>query len=1044
MNRIYNVVWSTACQSMVMVSELTGSRGKRERGPRSITGRLGLVSLSGLLFAGPAIAEYTAGGGTATDGCTTFFSYNTPNNRYYDPSASDASRYGNTVDAACAIAIGNNAQANGQGSIALGDQSQAAIGGVALGSLAQSKASSAVALGPTALASGFNSFAAMRQAGASGDFSMAIGTASSSNSRGSIALGYSSTASADYAISIGSSETSQDAGYDSVTNTAASGVSSVAIGRGVKSSGTRSVALGADAAASNFETLALGSGAKASGLNGSAAIGNAATADGRGSIAVGTSGSSGTTTVASGADSLAIGNGAKSPDQAGAAVGFNANAEGVSSLAVGADANAIGAGTVSLGRDAATSYDNSVALGAGSQTGSSAPTGSAYSTGTEAPASEVSIGSSSSQRRLTNLAAGSAGTDAVNVNQLNSVAQDTATALGGGSGFDSKSGEFTAPSYSVGGQDFDSVGGAIARQDTISRSMGSDIADVLGGGATYSPENGAISAPQYSLGDGNGSTTEVASIGDAVNNLDDRTRTNTAGISANADEITNLSDAVNSGTVGLVQQSAPGEAITVAAGTDGTSVDLTNNADESRRLTGVSDGDLAADSSDAVNGSQLLATNQNVTTAQMTADNASASAQRANQGVADTATALGGGASYDPATGDFTAPSYTVSDGQGGTTEVASIGDAVNNLDDRTRTNTAGISANADEITNLSDAVNSGTVGLVQQSAPGEAITVAAGTDGTSVDLTNNADESRRLTGVSDGDLAADSSDAVNGSQLWAIQNQITGVQEGNTKYSKITPGMNGAHSSVATGKGSMALGSGSRATGERSVAQGQGASVTSDGGIALGSNSEATRAGMNGGKEAFSGQTVASNQGALSVGSEGGERQIANVAGGTQATDAVNVRQLGAVQAGSVNYDHNEDGSVNYSSVTLGQKGTPAQVHNVAAGEAETDAANVGQLRALDQNFREQLGGLYNKIVDVEDQANAGTASALAAASVPQATLPGKSMVAAGAGTYSGESAVSVGISRLADNGRWTTKFNFTGDTQSNFGAGIGVGFQW
>src|SRR5690606_10316679 len=120
------------------------------------------------------------------------------------------------------------------------------------------------------------------------------------------------------------------------------------------------------------------------------------------------------------------------------------------------------------------------------------------------PASEVSIGSASDQRRLTNLADGSAETDAVNVRQLNSVAQNAATALGGGASVDPATGTFTAPTYAVGGQNFDNVGDALAQQDSVVTQQGNDTAAALGGGATYDPATGEVTAPTYTLGDGAG------------------------------------------------------------------------------------------------------------------------------------------------------------------------------------------------------------------------------------------------------------------------------------------------------------------------------------------------------------------------------------------------------------------------------------------------------------------------------------------------------------------------------------------------------------
>jgi len=53
----------------------------------------------------------------------------------------------------------------------------------------------------------------------------------------------------------------------------------------------------------------------------------------------------------------------------------------------------------------------------------------------------------------------------------------------------------------------------------------------------------------------------------------------------------------------------------------------------------------------------------------------------------------------------------------------------------------------------------------------------------------------------------------------------------------------------------------------------------------------------------------------------------VAGCSGGTQATDAVNVRQLQAVQQTTVRYDTNVDGTVNYNSVTMGNGGSPASI---------------------------------------------------------------------------------------------------------------------
>ncbi|MDR5860678.1 hypothetical protein FZZ93_07575 [Halomonas eurihalina] len=414
----------------------------------------------------------------------------------------------------------------------------------------------------------------------------------------------------------------------------------------------------------------------------------------------------------------------------------------------------------------------------------------------------------------------------------------------------------------------------------------------------------------------------------------------------------------------------------VVAGSDPASTVSVGDMGAERTVTNVAAGRVSADSTDAVNGSQLHATNQVVGQ-------------------------IGG----------------RVIEVEG---DVKALGDRVTNVE-------GGVSNISNDLAELDD----------------QAVKYDTSDDG-SVDydtINLNGDDGTTITNLGDGEVSADSSDAVNGGQLWEVKEKLTNIEVGETTYFKAN---SEAVDARAEGAESVAMGPESVAAGDDSVAVGNGARAESDGGVALGAGSQATREGMNGAEEAFSNESVASTQGAVSVGSEGGERQISHVAGGTEDMDAVNVRQLEAVQTGSVNYDRHEDGGVDYSSVTLGHEGTSTRIRNVAPGEALTDAANVGQLQELNQQFNQQIGGLSNRIDDVEDDANAGTASAIATASVPQAYLPGKSMVSAGAGTYSGESAVAVGVSRLSDNGRWAVKLNASGDSQGNFGTGIGAGFHW
>ncbi|MGJ8525926.1 hypothetical protein LMG33818_001674 [Halomonadaceae bacterium LMG 33818] len=438
-----------------------------------------------------------------------------------------------------------------------------------------------------------------------------------------------------------------------------------------------------------------------------------------------------------------------------------------------------------------------------------------------------------------------------------------------------------------------------------------------------------------------------------------------------------------------------------------------------KKVTNVADGDISSTSTDAVNGSQLWSVQQD----------ASAGWNLTTNGGQDKTNIAPGG--------------------------TVDIGTAPGEKNLKVTQNGSNVQVS---MNNNLDLGKDGSVKTGNTTVNNDGVTIANGPSMTSSGINAGGD---KITNVADGDVSQNSTDAVNGSQLWNAEQNINNITTNGTKYfhansDEADSQANGSNSvaigpeavadgasSIASGEGATAKGSAAVASGAHSKAEannatalGANADAKSSGSVALGANSVADRSGMNGKKEAFSGTTVNSTQGAVSVGSAGNERQITNVAGGTEDTDAVNVRQLKSVQQGAVNYDKNADGTTNYNSVTMkGDGGT--QIHNVAAGTSGTDAANVNQLDQLGNN-------LVHRMRDVKQDADAGTASALAAANLPQSMIPGKSMISAGAGTYQGQSAVSVGLSRLSDNGRVVFKGSMTGDTQGHFGAGVGVGWQW
>nr|AAF42531.1 outer membrane protein GNA992 [Neisseria meningitidis] len=124
---------------------------------------------------------------------------------------------------------------------------------------------------------------------------------------------------------------------------------------------------------------------------------------------------------------------------------------------------------------------------------------------------------------------------------------------------------------------------------------------------------------------------------------------------------------------------------------------------------------------------------------------------------------------------------------------------------------------------------------------------------------------------------------------------------------------------------------------------------------------------------------------------------------------------------------------------LNVGSKDTnkPVRITNVAPGVKEGDVTNVAQLKGVAQN-------LNNRIDNVDGNALAGIAQAIATAGLVQAYLPGKSMMAIGGGTYRGEAGYAIGYSSISDGGNWIIKGTASGNSRGHFGASASVGYQW
>jgi trimeric autotransporter adhesin len=548
-------------------------------------------------------------------------------------------------------------------------------------------------------------------------------------------------------------------------------------------------------------------------------------------------------------------------------------------------------------------------------------------------------------------------------------------------------------------------------------------------------------------------TSDIGTLNTSVTNLDGRVTT-TEG------SITNLQTQISSGTVGLVQQSAAGEHLTVGANTDGTEVNFAGTAGE-RKLTGVAEGELSETSTDAVNGSQLNATNMHLAaTDKQVAQN---------------------------------------------TSDIDTLNTSVTNIDGRVTTAEG-------SITNLQTQISNGALGMVQQSAAGQNLTVGKDTDGAAVDFTGT-NGTRKLTGVANGTndsdaltvaqmkamglydpvndrilgalvyddntmatatlggtngttlnnlapglIAAGSMQAVNGGQLFDLQanfqsqfdqlssnygnldGRVGAIEQGLADGSigdggGITdPSLPGTgEGSVAVGDGADASGTGSTAVGTGSNASGENSTAIGSGAIASGDNSTANGAGAvasGNGSTATGAGAVASGNGSTANGNNASATGSNSTALGSNSSATGN--NSVALGAGSVADRDN--------SVSVGSAGNERQITNVAAGTARTDAANWGQVQdAVNgvQNWADQKFTQLNKRVNAMGAMGAaGTQMAINAAGV----TPGNGRIAVGVGAQGSQAALSVGYAKaINERARFSLGVTASG-SDTNVGVGFGV----
>ncbi|ENK2901469.1 YadA-like family protein [Escherichia coli] len=691
MNKIFKVIWNPATGNYTVTSETAKSRGKKSGRSKLLISALvagGMLSSFGALAnAGNDNGQgVDYGSGSAGDGWVAI------------GKGAKANTFMNTSGSS--TAVGYDAIAEGQYSSAIGSKTHA-IGGasMAFGVSAISEGDRSIALGASSYSLGQYSMALGRYSKALGKLSIAMGDSSKAEGANAIALGNATKATEIMSIALGDTANASKAYSMALgASSVASEENAIALGRSSVASGTDSLAFGRQSLASAANAIAIG--AETEAAENATAIGNNAKAKGTNSMAMGFG------SLADKVNTIALGNGSQALADNAIAIGQGNKADGVDAIALGNGSQSRGLNTIALGTASNATGDKSLALGSNS----SANGINSVALGADSIAdldNTVSVGNSSLKRKIVNVKNGaikSDSYDAINGSQLYAISDSVAKRLGGGAAVDVDDGTVTAPTYNLKNGSKNNVGAALAVLDEntlqwdqtkgkysaahgTSSPTASVITDVADGTISASSKDAVNGSQLKATNDDVEANT--ANIATNTSNI----ATNTANIATNTTNITNLTDSVGDLQADALLWNETKKAFSAAHGQDTTS-----------KITNVKDADLTADSTDAVNGSQLKTTNDAVAT---------------------------------------------------NTTNIAN--------------NTSNIATNTTNISNLTETVTNLGEDALKWDKDNGVFTAAHG---------NNT--ANKITNILDGTVTATSSDAINGSQLYDLSSNIATYFGGN------------------------------------------------------------------------------------------------------------------------------------------------------------------------------------------------------------------------------------------------------------------------
>ncbi|TXX27125.1 hypothetical protein D4M49_09865 [Escherichia coli] len=776
-----------------------------------------------------------------------------------------------------------------------------AIGKGAKANIFLNNAGASTALGYDAIAEGQYSSAIGSKTHAIGGASMAFGVSAISEGDRSIALGASSYSFGQYSMALG--RYSKALGRLSIAmgdSSKADGANAIALGNAAKAAGIMSIGLGDNANASQDYAMALG--AESEAAENATAIGNKA--------------------HAKGVNSIALGNGSQALADSAIAIGQGNKANGADAIALGNGSQSSGLNAIALGKASVVTGDNSLALG--SNTNANGINSVALGAGSIADQDDsVSVGSDSLQRKIVNVKNGTIKADshdAINGSQLYAISDSVAKRLGGGSSVNVDDGTVKAPTYNLKNGNKNNVGDALTvldqftlqwdqNRDKYSAAHGSSTASVItdvADGAVSDSSKDAVNGSQLKATNDDVET-NTTNIATNTGNI----ATNTANIATNTTNITNLTD-----TVGDLKDDAllwNGTAFNAAHGTETTST-----------ITNVKAGTLSDDSTDAVNGSQLKDTNDNVATNTTNIASNTANIATNTSNIADNTANI---ATNTSNIADNTANIATNTSNIAGNT--ANIATNTSNIAGNTAniaTNTTNIAANTTSINSLNTSVDA-----LEQDAMlwnGTAFNAAHGTETTST-----------ITNVKAGTLSDDSTDAVNGSQLKATNDNVatntTNIASNTANIATNTANINTLNSSIDTLEQDAILWNGTA----YSAAHGTETASTITN-VKAGTLSENSTDAVNGAQLNATNANVATN--------------TTNIATNTASINTLNT-SIDALEQDALLWDGTA------FSAAHGANKDASKITNVLAGtvsSASTDAINGSQLHGLSSSIATYLGG--------------------------------------------------------------------------------------